>query len=206
VEYRVVLDGLDDIHWSQLTHAYGSAADVPDLVRSLLSTDEKQRRGAIWALYGSIYHQGTVYEAIAAAVPFLYELLVADDVLGKSEIAGLIASIADGRGYLEVHVPGDEQYFRDRCKEEGKSLEQEMAHEATVIASVRRAATVGLRHLIPYLADPNAETRLLVALALGNYPEHASASIQPLEKVLASETNSEASQAMEESLLRLRNA
>ena len=35
-----VLDGLDDIDWKSLEHAYGSAADVPDQLRDLVSGDE----------------------------------------------------------------------------------------------------------------------------------------------------------------------
>lgn len=31
-----LLDGLDDIDWSRLHHAYGAASDVPDLRRALV--------------------------------------------------------------------------------------------------------------------------------------------------------------------------
>ena len=32
-----MLEGLDAINWQQLTHAYGPATDVPDLIRKLTS-------------------------------------------------------------------------------------------------------------------------------------------------------------------------
>ena len=38
-----MLKGLDDIPWAELEHAYGSAADVPDLLRKLLDPDPKVR-------------------------------------------------------------------------------------------------------------------------------------------------------------------
>src|SRR5688500_6475339 len=99
-----MLDGLDTTDWASLTHAYGPATDVPDLLRALLSPDPEEREEAVYELFGNIWHQGTVYPASAAAVPFSYELLVAPGAQPKSEIAHLIASIATGVGYLEVHA------------------------------------------------------------------------------------------------------
>ncbi len=32
-----MLEGLNDINWQRLTHAYGPATDVPDLIRKLTS-------------------------------------------------------------------------------------------------------------------------------------------------------------------------
>jgi len=37
---RPALHGLDSIDWSALTHAYGSAEDVPELLRRLAAGDE----------------------------------------------------------------------------------------------------------------------------------------------------------------------
>ncbi|MFF7987303.1 hypothetical protein ACFZDK_50935 [Streptomyces sp. NPDC007901] len=62
------LDGLDDRPWSSFSHAYGSAEDVPDLLRALTGADADE---ALSELYGSVLHQGTVYAASAEAVPFL---------------------------------------------------------------------------------------------------------------------------------------
>ena len=41
-----MFDGIDDIDWGSLTHAYGPADDVPGLLRSLASSDEKTREDA----------------------------------------------------------------------------------------------------------------------------------------------------------------
>ena len=58
-----MLEGLDKIDWSKLTHAYGAASDVPDLLRRLASGDGEERKAAIFAFHANIWHQGTVYEA-----------------------------------------------------------------------------------------------------------------------------------------------
>ena len=56
--------------WSKLRQAYGAATDVPDLLQRLADGD----REAIWELYATICHQGTVYSASYAAVPHLAKI------------------------------------------------------------------------------------------------------------------------------------
>lgn len=59
------MDALDQIRWEKLTHAYGSAADVPDLLRALrtASPELQGECSPLWQLYRNIWHQGTVYVA-----------------------------------------------------------------------------------------------------------------------------------------------
>lgn len=57
---------------------------------------------ALDALFGNIWHQGTVYPATAPAVPFLLEVLASK----KANLPGLLTlltSIAGGASYLDVH-------------------------------------------------------------------------------------------------------
>src|SRR5262249_17523730 len=58
-----MLEGLNAVEWGRLTHAYGEATDVPDLIRALSSNDEQQRDEAIEELMSRICHQGGVYDA-----------------------------------------------------------------------------------------------------------------------------------------------
>ena len=56
-----MLEGLDTIDWSSLTHAHGpAAADVPGLLRSLLSDGAGVRMQACAELHERVWHQGTV--------------------------------------------------------------------------------------------------------------------------------------------------
>ncbi len=55
-----VLDGLTDIPWGDLSHAYGPAEDVPGLLRAIASGDAKAADDAVHELFGNIWHQGTV--------------------------------------------------------------------------------------------------------------------------------------------------
>lgn len=69
-----MLENLKEVDWAALNHAYGSAADVPDLIRAYANGQDDHD-----LLYGRLCHQGTVYSATAAAVPFFLELLEAGD-------------------------------------------------------------------------------------------------------------------------------
>src|SRR5262249_37204659 len=96
---------LDRIPWKDLTHTYGSAADVPDLLRSLrtASPDLQHEDSPLWQLFGNIWHQGTVYEATAYAVPFLIELAVDRQTPDRVGILSLLGEIAKGSSYRVVH-------------------------------------------------------------------------------------------------------
>jgi aminoglycoside 2''-phosphotransferase len=81
-----VFEGLNEIPWVKLTHAYGSAEEVPMWLRQLASDDEQVRHQAKNHLFGSICHQGFLCHPTAYAVPYLIELLQEPSVGGKDEI------------------------------------------------------------------------------------------------------------------------
>ena len=197
-----MLNGLDAIDWGALKHAYGEASDVPDLLRGLLSADPNIREDAIHELFGNIWHQGTVYSASAAAVPFLFELLAADETHEKSTIACLLASIAAGRGYLEVHAVGEfgEPAWRKILRDKGKSLEAELAREYMEVHAVHLSVSPELPHLLPYLCDDDPEVRISVAEALARHPEHIAVSLPALKTALESETSAEVREVIQASL------
>lgn len=188
-----MLDGLDAIKWATLSHTYGDANDVPDQLRSLLSDDARVREEAISELYGNIWHQGTVYSATARAIPFLFELLAAPAVMDKPAIAHLLACIAAGRGYLEVHAVGKfgEPAWREILGKRGKSLEEEMVREAAEVQSVHRGCSAGLLCLVPFLSESEPEFRRAVAAALGCYPEHTEHTLPVLKAAASAETDEE---------------
>ncbi|MFB7477129.1 hypothetical protein [Kitasatospora sp. NPDC056184] len=54
--------------WSRLTHAYGPADDIPDLLDRLVSAPDDDLWSDLWS---ALCHQGTVYPASFAALPWL---------------------------------------------------------------------------------------------------------------------------------------
>ncbi|MEU6017120.1 hypothetical protein ABZ826_24625 [Streptomyces sp. NPDC047515] len=99
MELALFFADVDAQPWAELQHAYGSAADVPDCLRALAGDDGEAASEAVSELYGSILHQGSVYEATARAVPYLARLAGAghrtEDLLA---LLGAIAESGDVRG------------------------------------------------------------------------------------------------------------
>ncbi|MFT9789654.1 HEAT repeat domain-containing protein [Streptomyces rhizosphaericola] len=85
---------LDALPWASYGHAYGSAEDVPGCLRALAGDDDAAAEEAQSELYGSILHQGSVYEASAKAVPFLARIAAAD--IRTADVLLLIGGIAEG--------------------------------------------------------------------------------------------------------------
>lgn len=85
---------LDAQPWASYTHAYGSAEDVPGCLRALAGDDDAAAEEAQSELYGSILHQGSVYEASAKAVPFLARIAAAG--IRTADVLLLIGGIAEG--------------------------------------------------------------------------------------------------------------
>jgi len=65
---------LDSDGWRDLNHAYGSATDIPPLLRQLHSTPVKSadaKREPWFTLWSALCHQSDVYPASYAAVPHI---------------------------------------------------------------------------------------------------------------------------------------
>jgi hypothetical protein len=48
-----------------MKHAYGTAEEVPALLRALRSPDDEERHKALDRFYGAVHHQGSVYPPTA---------------------------------------------------------------------------------------------------------------------------------------------
>lgn len=92
----MTLSGVDDVPWNRVHHAYGTAQDVPDLLRALGSSDEQTRSQAHYRLRGNIYHQGTRWEASSHVVPFLVELAVDSGTPQRSLVVQLLRRVGLG--------------------------------------------------------------------------------------------------------------
>jgi HEAT repeat protein len=90
------LAGIEFVDWENLQHAYGSAEDVPDCLRRLLSPDKDVREDTLDELYSNIYHQDTRYTASVAAIPFLYRLLDDPKTPDRDNIIELLVMLAVG--------------------------------------------------------------------------------------------------------------
>ncbi|HEY0734502.1 MAG TPA: hypothetical protein VGD69_06325 [Herpetosiphonaceae bacterium] len=179
---EVFLAGMTDIHWADLMHAHGAATDVPPLLRALLSHDPDHRDFALKLLFETIWHQGTVYQASAYAVPLLTRLLVHPETPNKPGIIYLLASLADGHSYLAVHerTEADIADARERLARHGLDFETELHKELGWVQQSRAAVLAGVPTFLQLLDDDDREVQAFARYILSLLPEAASASIPRL--------------------------
>src|SRR5437660_1302427 len=90
-----MLETLSAVPWSELQHAYGTASDVPELIRALASPEQKVHEDALVYLYSRVLHQGSVYSSTPYVVPFLCELLAVPEVQNKVGLLNYLRATAE---------------------------------------------------------------------------------------------------------------
>src|SRR5687768_3146037 len=104
-----MLSGLDAIDWESLEHAYGAAGDFPELLRTIASGSTDDVHEGLDALVGAGWHQGGIWPAMVAAVPFLVEIALEPTATGRAPVVALLAGLAeeDAKGIdaVAAHAP-----------------------------------------------------------------------------------------------------
>ena len=140
--------GLDDIDWSALEHAYGPAADVPAMLRALVSAEQEERDEGLDGLWGAVHHQGDVYDSTIAAVPFVIRLALDPAVPARADLLQLLASIgesvpaavADGLdGFLDALADPDEAARCGAAAVLGVCRERQEEIRAAVLGTLERS-------------------------------------------------------------------
>ncbi|GAA4392033.1 hypothetical protein GCM10023088_69710 [Actinomadura verrucosospora] len=187
------LAGLDGIDWAGLDHAYGSAEDVPDLLRALSSSDEDEREAALGELFTTVFHQGSRYGASAAAVPFLLGLASHPGTPERTWPLYLAAALAIG--YDEAHLPSgvDIATWREEAARLRETGDRDHFDFAWTLRSVEAelaaydAVRAGLPTVRALLGDDDAGVRAAAAYTAGWFPEEAAATLPALEALLDAE-------------------
>ena len=158
-----MLDGLDQVEWSRLRHAFGTAEDVPQLLRALTSPSPDERRAAIGDLYGNIWHQGTIYEATPYAVPFLIELAASDKTPSRYEILIYLGTLADGSSYIDVH--------KDVVAPSQEKLSEQLEVELGWVAQTRKLVKSGEALYLENLRASEHTMCCAAAYVVSRFPE-----------------------------------
>ena len=178
-----MLEGLDEVPWHRLQHAYGPADDVPGLIRDLVAPEPALREAALHELFGNIHHQRTLYEATAPAVPFLVEVALAEDthLRVRVELLWLLDAIAGGG-----------------TDEEGR------AQSRRGPAGAAKAAVAGhLPRLLPFLSVEDDAVGLSAALLTARFPERAEESAPLVRRRFDAEADPRARRLLAGILVRL---
>ena len=173
---------LDQIPWNQLTHAYGTAEDVPQLLRASQSDGA---RDALSELFGNIWHQGTVYEATSYAVPFLLELAADASIPEQRGVVELLGAIAGGSSYLDVH-----EDFLNRTGVSNRESEEHLAQKAKElqwVSDARAAVAKGTSLFVELSKNGTHEIRFAAAEVLANLGRHLQKPAIALREMLDAE-------------------
>ncbi len=99
---------LDSSRWSELEHAYGSAADIPALLAQLESFPASDGDSEPWfTLWSALCHQNDVYPASFAAVPHIIRILASDPLRADFSFFQLPACIEIARARDDFPIPLD---------------------------------------------------------------------------------------------------
>ncbi|MEU6653463.1 HEAT repeat domain-containing protein [Streptomyces sp. NPDC046900] len=166
-----MFDGLHDIDWASLEHAYGSAEEVPVLLTALRSPDAEERHKALDRFYGAVHHQGSVYPPTAASLPFLFELAVDGATPDRAAVVALLVSI--GRESLD-------RGFED----DGTEIEYYPPMGCAQAVAFLRERGVEFANLA---RDPDPDVRLAAIPGLGLFLDDADRAAAVLRERLAAE-------------------
>ncbi|NUP53105.1 MAG: PBS lyase [Catenulispora sp.] len=158
-----------DIDWASLSHAYGTAEDVPPILQGLLSEDPDAREIALDQFHGAVHHQGDIYDSTVACLPFLFELVGNRAVLGRGPVAELFSSLGESlAGAGQVH--GDEDADWLDPYQQADALIRSRADE-----------------FVAWLSDADAEVRAAAAAALAYFAPVAREAVLLFERRLVEE-------------------
>jgi hypothetical protein len=190
-----VLEGLDEVPWARLSHAYGSAGDVPGLLRDLRARDLAVCEQALTDLFASITHQGTRYPATAPAVPFLAELAAASDTPNRHHLLLLLAYAAVGTDWPSLPDGVDPGRFGDPSYAPGCGPGRRQ-DEVPWARAAYQAVSQEVPQLLGLVDDDDPRLRQATAYLVAWFPGHAAAGLGRLRARLGAEPDPNAAATM----------
>lgn len=91
-----MLEKLDTVGWGGLTHAFGTAEEIPAFITALRAEDPEVRGDARDELWSSLLHEGRRYQADLYTVPFLADLAADPFTYDRAAIVDLLTAMAIG--------------------------------------------------------------------------------------------------------------
>lgn len=210
-----LLERLSETDWSALTHAYGSAADVPDLLRALANpadaspalraaaaTEKRTLSDYVhWALGGNVYHQGSRYEVTSHVVPFLVEILRdgAIDVHSRRYLISYLHHLAVG--FPEDLFPMKIDPATASRELEGTDPDEEAEREDEVFPDIWAleaylAVERAIPSLTPLVEADDEESALETIALLSSFPRSAAETLPILRDLVRSRSDRRAGGAV----------
>ncbi|GIG89734.1 HEAT repeat domain-containing protein [Plantactinospora endophytica] len=199
--------GLDEIDWAGMSHAYGPAVEVPELLRGLVSADPATREIALDGMYGAVHHQGDVYACTLACVPYLFEVATSPGGPDRGPVVTLLASIGGAevddldellRSYEDED--GEDGDDEDGDDEDGEDDGDDEEDEAENYRLAHAAVAAGFPVFLDLLTDPDPAVRRAVPEAMLVCRAEAARVLDVLRHRLPAEPDPEARTALVETV------
>jgi hypothetical protein len=186
-----MFESLDSIDWESLAVGEdGPVAEVPNLLRSLLSPDEEIRDWATDELGDAVIHQGTVSEVSPLVIPFLFELLENDRTPDKVRIAMLLTELAQCVYYEETDAAFRRSLDESLREELGITYAESLRRQRESVNRVKRQIAERFHLIYSYIRyRGDFQVRISVVAALNEFPEIVKRLRPDLEQVYQSEKN-----------------
>ena len=99
---------LDNPRWNRLQHAYGTADDIPALLRQLEDFPPDEAEAEPWfTIWSALAHQGDVYDGSFAAVPHVVAIACASPEAASLSFLNFPAWVEICRAKKDLAVPAD---------------------------------------------------------------------------------------------------
>ncbi|MFE0683833.1 hypothetical protein ACFW17_23875 [Streptomyces sp. NPDC058961] len=119
-----ILKGMGRVRWHELTHAFGSAEEVPGRLSRVAWGDALTSASALSDL-GLWLGELSVFDATAEAVPFLWDLAVTDAVASRSGVIQLLMTVLKQANPPRLDV----QYAAHQAVLDGRGLAGRLADD-----------------------------------------------------------------------------
>jgi hypothetical protein len=166
---------LQEVEWGKIEHAYGPAADVPEMIWTIVQGVEAEALRAGGELANNLNHQGSIYPATGLAVPFVIEALRMTKA-GPRVRAGLLSLLAGIAGGAAAWI--NEEPVGTESGDMGDGWDAISFRD--VFAAVWRGEGLYARLLA---SDPDADVRMqaghVLGVLAGPGPAFAPAGVSP---------------------------
>lgn len=152
---RSALMGVD---WASMTHAYGLAVDIPDLLHAVWSPDLNTRQSAYRRLLELVVDQGSRNQVSVAVVPFLIDVVADPKAYDRFAACQILVAIAIGDEVSWFNNPPDLTELRRTIqRQSGMTVAELKQEEQAWVAAAQTEEERRARAFQAEFSDPELE-------------------------------------------------
>jgi hypothetical protein len=144
---------------------------TPDRIRALASSVKWNRERALRDLFATINHQGTIYNASVAAVPFILEIVASTDGPDRTQALQILQGISVGTSFHETH--GSLFFHREESKT--PAWQEKVREEKAWVSKIHKLLSESVPCIVNVLRHGRSEEKLAAVSLLATLLDHSKA-------------------------------